>query len=56
MQIIMPVYHIRIKNEKTHILSELFCLTRTRGWSGGAMVPGKLPVPGRPKNLDYRLG
>ena len=19
-----------------------------RGWSGGAMVPGKLPVPGRP--------
>ena len=22
------------------------------GWSGGAMVPGKLPVPGRPTNLD----
>ena len=21
---------------------------RTRGWSGGAMVLGKLPVPGRP--------
>ena len=24
------------------------------GWSGGAMVLGKLPVPGRPTNLDYR--
>ena len=22
-----------------------------RGWSGGAMVPGKLPVPGRPTIL-----
>ena len=23
-----------------------------RGWSGGAMVLDKLPVPGRPTNLD----
>ena len=23
-----------------------------RGWSGGAMVLGNLPVPGRPTNLD----
>ena len=23
------------------------------GWSGGAMVLGKLPVPGRPITLDY---
>ena len=23
-----------------------------RGWSGGAMVLGKLPVSGRPTNLD----
>ena len=23
-----------------------------RGWSGGAMVQGKLPVQGRPTNLD----
>ena len=23
-----------------------------RGWSGGAMVLGKLPVPGRPTSLD----
>ena len=26
---------------------------RKVGWSGGAMVLGKLPVPGRPTNLDY---
>ena len=24
-----------------------------RGWSGGAMVLGKLPVPGRLTNFDY---
>ena len=23
------------------------------GWSGGAKVLGKLPVPGRPTNLDF---
>ena len=23
------------------------------GWSGGAMVLGKLPAPGRPTNLEY---
>ena len=27
-------------------------LIRTGGWSGGAMVLGKLPVPGRLSNLD----
>ena len=26
--------------------------TRNRGWSGGAMMLGKLPVPGRPTYLD----
>ena len=26
----------------------LFFLPLSRGWSGGAMVLGKLPVPGRP--------
>ena len=31
-------------------MSQLIC---SRGWSGGAMVLGKLPVPGRPTNLDY---
>ena len=29
-------------------LSQYFSLYRTGGWSGGAMVLGKLPVPGRP--------
>ena len=29
------------------------CYLVCRGWSGGAMVLGKLPVPGRPTNLDY---
>ena len=27
--------------------------TKKNGWSGGAMVLGKLPVPGRPTNVDY---
>ena len=32
----------------TSIITKIY-----RGWSGGAMVLGKLPVPGRPTNLDY---
>ena len=28
-------------------------LLRNLGWSGGAKVLGKLPVPGRPTALDY---
>ena len=28
------------------------CLKGAGGWSGGAMVLGKLPVPGRPTKLD----
>ena len=31
----------------------LFYVTYLSGWSGDAMVLGKLPVPGRPANLDY---
>ena len=41
----MGVYYIQF------ILYRLTYL-RKRGWSGGAMVLGKLPVPGRPTNLD----
>ena len=26
-----------------------------KGWLGGAMVLGKLPVPSRPTNLDYSM-
>ena len=33
--------------------SLFFLLLRGRGWSGGAMVLGKLSVPGRPTNLNY---
>ena len=28
-------------------------ISQLGGWSGGAMVLGKLPVPGRPTYLDY---
>ena len=28
-------------------------IAKSLGWSGGAKVLGKLPVPGRPTNLDY---
>ena len=31
---------------------ELYHLNHMRGWSGGAMVLGKLPVPGRPAYLE----
>ena len=34
---------------KTTLLTMFY---RQRGWSGGAMVLGKLPVPGRPTNLE----
>ena len=30
----------------------VICLSARAGWSGGAMVLGKLPVPGRPTNFD----
>ena len=33
-------------------LRKYFSLYRAEGWSGGAMVLGKLPVPGRPTCLD----
>ena len=33
-----------------------FLLLRGRGWSGGAMVLGKLSVPGRPTNLNSSMG
>ena len=33
------------------VLSPDHCLSNW-GWSGGAMVLGKLPVPGRPTCLD----
>ena len=34
-------------------ISIIFLTMHFMGWSGAAMVLGKLPVPGRPINLDY---
>ena len=37
-----------------HFSSRLsFFSSFSRGWSDGAKVLGKLPVPGRPIDLDY---
>ena len=33
---------------------EAYLFLKERGWLGGAMVLGKLLVPGRPTNLDHR--
>ena len=45
-------YHSSVLN--IVIFSKLYKLhsQMTSGWSGGAMVLSKLPVPGRPTNLD----
>ena len=40
-----------MKGGKSENGIEFFSL-KLRGWSGGAMVLGKLPVPGRPTNLE----
>ena len=42
---------VYLQDKSTKILFP--CTCHKRGWSGGAMVLGKLPVPGRPANLDY---
>ena len=43
------VARLTSSNEASYLLSHL--LQRGGGWSGGAMVLGKLPVPGRPTIL-----
>ena len=48
-------YHLSSKNEimpGVQCIYMYFTICR-RGWSGGAKVLGKLPVPGRPTHLDY---
>ena len=50
-----------IKNQNTQLTEKSVDITIgifpdypiERGWSGGAKVLGKLPVPGRPTYLDY---
>ena len=37
-------------------LSFLISFSLSTGWSGGAKVLGKLPVPRRPTDLDYMVG
>ena len=40
-----------INSEPSRVIFSLLCLSSSSGssgWSGGAMVLGKLPVPGRP--------
>ena len=37
-------------------ISNIECFLTKRGWSGGAVVLGKLPVLGRPTNLDNSRG
>ena len=44
---INKLQRVQMLNINAHASSILF-----RGWSGGAMVLGKLSVPGRPTNLD----
>ena len=39
-------------NELGH-MSNMAAMPIYGGWSGGAKVLDKLPVPGRPTNLDY---
>ena len=38
--------------ETVRCILKLLSQRAVRGWSGGAMVLGKLPVPGRPTSLD----
>ena len=47
----MNVIHVPIIGEMTDGQTRF---QECRGWSGGAMVLGKLPVPGRPTNLVIR--
>ena len=37
----------------SHELLNITTISWKRGWSGDAMVLGKLPVPGSPTYLDY---
>ena len=54
----MPVYLKYFGNVNVYMIYDfglmgtLTTLTYRMGWSGGAMVLGKLPVPGRPTNSD----
>ena len=38
---------------RTMVLCYFLCWASCLGWSGGAMLLGKLPIPRHPTNLDY---
>ena len=42
-----------LRNLSLFFSARAFVQETFRGWSGGPKVLGKLPVPGRPTNLDY---
>ena len=42
-----------VESKRTSCVLFFLFYVQSLGWSGGAMVLGKLPVPGRPTNLDY---
>ena len=48
--------YITFENFKTsRLLTSSFVSNNWRGWSGGTMVLGKLPMPGRPTFFPSRL-
>ena len=40
------------RQQRVALKSSMSSFKSTMGWSGGAIVLGKVPVPGRPTNLD----
>ena len=44
-------HSLSYKNSVVDFVLPVSALLQIRGWSGGAMVLGKLPVPGRPTIL-----
>ena len=46
-----PSHHPTTPETIVNISNELIFYVYRFGWSGGAMVLGKLPVPGRPTHL-----
>ena len=47
----MITFFLYIENSISRVLIRVSVLIIFWGWSGGAMVLGKLPVPGRPTTL-----
>ena len=50
---IIMILHSKIEQVMTMCRVQKWQLLLSWGWSGGAKMLGKLPVPGRPTDLDY---